>query len=340
MVRVAIAGVGFMGKTHLGVYQRLKGVEVVSLCDLRKENTEITSLEAAGNIATSAGLVDLSGARKFGDYSQMLAAGGFDVVDICLPTFQHAPCSIQALAAGYHVFCEKPLALSIAEADRVLAAVKKSGRLFSVGQCLRFWPAYAEIKRIIDSGAYGAPRYAELARFSAAPGWAWDGWTLDSKRSGNAALDLHIHDVDMVLYLFGRPKSVRASGVFEPDGGISHIATLYGYPGMTVSSTGGWIASDSFGFTMRALFILERATIELDFSKEPKVALYPAGGKKSPLVLPEGDGYYHELADFVAGVERGATSGVVTGESARESLGLCLLEIDSARRRKELAFRL
>jgi len=340
MVRVALTGLGFMGKTHLGVYQKLPDVQVVAVCDADKERLAISSLDAGGNIAASAGAIDLSSARTYTDYGAMLSEGGFDYVDICLPTSFHAEYTIKALDAGFHVFCEKPMGLSGAETDKMLRAVKRSGKLFSVGQCLRFWPAYTEVKKLLDSGRYGKVQYAEYARFSAPPGWGWDGWLLDGKRSGNAALDLHVHDVDMLLYLHGRPKSLRSNGTIERDGSISHIATIYTYDGFVVASTGGWNCSDSFGFNMRAFWVLDKASIELDFSKTSPVVVYPKGEPKYALDLPEGDGYYHELKDFTEGVAKGRSSGVVTGTSAAESVKLCLLEIDSARRRKELAVRL
>ena len=339
VVKVALSGVGFMGKTHLGTYQKLGNVEIVALNDVRRENMEITSLAAGGNIQTASDSIDLSHARKYEDFGEMLKSGGFDFVDICLPTCCHADYSIRAMDAGYHVFCEKPMALTALEADQMLAAVKRSDRLFSVGQCLRFWPAYVEVKKLLDSGKYGKVKYAEFARLSSPPTWGWDGWLLDGKRSGNAALDLHIHDVDMLLHLLGKPQSVRSTGVVEPDGSVSHIVSVYTYPGMAVSSTGGWNCSDSFGFNMRALFVLEGATIELDFSKDPVVALAPKGGKKAAVPLPAGDGYYHELADFTAGIAAGKLSGMVTGESAAESVKLALAEIESVKQGKEIPVR-
>jgi predicted dehydrogenase len=111
MVKVALTGVGFMGKTHLGIYQKLKNVEVVALCDVRKENTEITTLDAGGNIQASSGSIDLSKVRKYTDFGKLIGDGGFDIVDICLPTFLHAECSIRALEAGFNVHLKKPVDL-------------------------------------------------------------------------------------------------------------------------------------------------------------------------------------------------------------------------------------
>jgi predicted dehydrogenase len=113
---------------------------------------------------------------------------------------------------------------------------------------------------------------------------------------------------------------------------------VYDYPDWVVSSTGGWLCSKTFGFNMRALFALEKATIELDFSKQPVVMVYPQDSDKYALPLPEGDGYYYELQDFIAGVERGKLSGIVTPESAADSVKLCLAEIRSAKEHREIVF--
>ncbi len=135
----------------------------------------------------------------------MLADGSFDAVDVCLPTDMHPAVVTAALTAGFDVFCEKPLARTAAAADALAAAARSSGRLVAAGHCVRHWPAYAEASRIVASGRHGAPRYAELTRLSAPPTWSAGGWLADPARSGNAALDLHVHDADMVLQLFGPP---------------------------------------------------------------------------------------------------------------------------------------
>ena len=100
MVRVALAGLGFMGKTHIGAYLKIPGVEVAALWDPHEERLALSSLDNTGNIASASGPVDLGGARRYTDYRQMLSAGGFDFVDVCTPTFLHADFTIRALDAG------------------------------------------------------------------------------------------------------------------------------------------------------------------------------------------------------------------------------------------------
>ena len=336
MVRVAVAGIGFMGKTHLGVYQRLAGVEVVALYRRNPVTESYIDLAAGGNIDASGGRFDLAATRVYSEYEQMLHNGGFDFVDVCSPTHLHTEQAVQALEAGYHVFCEKPLALNLQDARRIVRTAKKAGKLLGVGMCLRYWPAFVEIKRILDSKIYGGVKYAEFARFSYPPGWSKGGWQHDQEKSGGAALDLHIHDADMVLYLFGKPLCVRSSAVRSAGGSMAHIATLYDYDDLVVQATGGWMCSDSYGFNMRAFFVLEQACIELDFSKSPPATVYPDGKESYALAYPEGDGYYYELKDFAESVQCGRLSGMVTPESAVDSLALCLAEIQSAGERAEI----
>ena len=289
-----------------------------------------------GNIAVSEMKTDLSHARKFTDFKKMLAAGGFDYVDLCVPTFLHKEFSILAMEAGYDVFCEKPMALTVDEADAMIAASKKTGKLLTIGQCLRFWPMYVKVKELIDSGSYGKVISAELARYSPSPTWSVDGWMEDGDLCGSAGLDLHIHDVDMIHFWFGAPKGVSSSGVKAPGGGFGHLATLYDYPEMTVTSVGDWLCADSFGLVMRALVVMEKAVINLDTSQPQALTVYVDGeGKFNPELDPM-DGYYHELTSFVNNVATRKAPTVVTPESARDSLKTVLAEISSAEHRKPI----
>lgn len=331
MVRVAVVGLGFMGKTHIGIYMGLAGAEVTALCDKGADRLELTSLDAGGNIESSSGAVDFSGVATYTDYDAMLAAGGFDAVDICLPTDLHVAFAVKALAAGYHVFVEKPLALDYESALEVAEAAEKSGRVCAVGQCLRFWPAYTEVKALIESGSLGRVRHAEFARYSPPAGWAAEGWLGDPARSGDASLDLHVHDVDMILWLFGAPSAVRSVGIPDGKGFFSHISSVYQYPNLSVLSSGGWAMSSSTPFNMRALYVLEKGVIDMDFSREQTVMVYPDGDDAYALELAGGDGYLHELTDFVARCETGTPSAVVSPRIAAESVRLARLEIESAR---------
>lgn len=329
MVRVGIVGLGMMGRTHLRAYGRIPGVAVAALCD-----SEVDLSDPAAILAESGFPSQDGGVRAYRSLEALLADGGVDAIDICLPSDLHCGATVAALRAGCHVMCEKPMALDVASTQRMIAAARESARLLSVGQCLRFWPAYVEIKRLIDSGAYGPVRTAFFERHSGPPSWG-RGWFADPARSGGALLDLHIHDVDMVLHLFGLPRSLVSTGLGQ--GGAAHVSTLYRYDDKVVASAGGWTASSSHGFNMRAFLTLERATISLDSAREDKLVVYPQGGKRQVPALPAGDGYEGELRDFIEGVRSGRLSGIVTAESAARSVRVCLEEARSIVEGREIA---
>ncbi len=329
MVTVAVIGLGMMGRTHLRAYGRIPGVRVAALCDSEVDLTDPGALLAEAGLAPQD-----AGVRTYRSLEALLADGGVDAVDICLPSDLHCDATVAALRAGCHVMCEKPMACDMVSTERMIAAARDSGRLLSVGQCLRFWPAYVEIKRLVDGGVYGAVRTAFFERHSGPPSWGRN-WFADPARSGGALLDLHIHDVDMVLHLFGLPRSLVSTGLGP--GGAAHVSTLYRYEDKVVASAGGWTASSTHGFNMRAFLTLERATISLDFARADKLVVYPERGEPQVPSLPAGDGYEGELRDFVDGIRAGRLSGIVTAESAARSVRVCLEERRSIVEGRELA---
>ena len=337
MVKIAVVGLGFMGKMHLSIYGQFDDVEVTALCDAHEEALKLGGPASETNIAVGDSSADVSGARRYTDFSRMLADGGFDFVDLCLPTHLHREYTVAALQAGYHVFCEKPMALTAEEGSDMIRASKKSGKLLTVGQCLRFWPMYVKLKEVIDSKQYGRVISGEFTRYSSTPLWSRDSWILDGSVSGNAALDMHIHDVDMIVHLFGRPRGVCAQGVKTMAEGFSHITTVYDYPDVAVNSVGNWVCSSGFGLAMRAFIVLEQAVVELDSTKQPMLTIIPDGGERIVPELDEKDGYYHELRSFADNVKTGSSPSVVTPESALESLEVTLAEINSAKKRSPVS---
>jgi len=322
-----------MGVTHLIALREMPGVEIAAVCDAHAERLDLRNLKVEGNLQT----VDLSlegcNIRTYTDYDQMLSDGGFDFVDICLPTFLHENFSLRALEAGHHVFCEKPLSLEPESGRRMIRKAEETGRLLGVGHCLRFWPGWVETRELIESGAYGRVTAAHLSRLSARPGWTDGGWMLDYEKSGGPVLDLHIHDADMVRYLFGDPRSLRSTGIVDGQGRVAYISTVYDFgSGPAVSSSGGFVSSGSFPFEASAVFNLEGAVVKIG----AEVTVFPDQGEAYALEVAPGDGYYWELKDFVTCVEEGRPSRVVTPEDAVASIELCRAELRSVLEKREI----
>jgi len=321
MVKIALAGFGFMGKTHLDAYQQLPNVQVVAVCT----SSQRVQAKLPGEIP------------HFTSFAAMVDAGGFDAVDICLPTHFHRENAIYALRRGFHVLCEKPLAARLEDCREMIREARSTERALIVAHCLRYWPTYAAAKRLVDSMDYGKVLHIELNRFSPRPNWSADNWLSSAELSGGAALDLHIHDTDLLMHLFGVPKSVYSHGLSTVDGGVHHITTLYRYPDFVAVATGGWTTSDSYGFRMQARLLLEKATVEINPAGSSEVMVYPTGQAPYALDSTKGEGYLPQLSAFINAVESSDFSGLVDGEEAARSVGLCLLEIESVRYEREVA---
>src|SRR4051812_17139735 len=143
MVGIGIVGIGFMGMIHYLAARRLDGARVVALCsrDPKKRAGDWTGIR--GNFGPPGTQMDLSGVAAHAEFDAMLADPNVGLVDLCVPTDQHADLAVRALEAGKHVLVEKPIALSLAEADAMTAAARASGRLLMVAHVLPFFPEFA-----------------------------------------------------------------------------------------------------------------------------------------------------------------------------------------------------
>jgi predicted dehydrogenase len=332
-VNVAVVGLGMMGTTHFRGYQEIPEAEVVAVCDVSGKKLSGDWSEAAGNIDTgSAARQDLSSLTTYDDLADLLADDAVDLVDLCVPTFQHADFTVQALEAGKHVMCEKPMGRTPDECARMIAAAEKAGRVLAVGHVLRFWPEYVLIKEMIDDGRYGKVTSATLTRLSPRPGWTWENWILDESRSGGAPLDLHIHDADTVQWFFGRPERVTAVGAEEAKA-MGHITAAYHWAdGPAVVAEGGWDYPASFPFRMEASLVFEKAAVEFSTRTSPTLAVYEEGAEEPVHPdVPEADGYTEELRYVVGCVDRGETPDRLPVEEAASAVALVAAEMQAAR---------
>src|SRR5262245_29222296 len=129
MVRIGIVGIGFMGRIHYLASQRLSGARVTAVCSRDPAKLAGDWRSTRGNFGPEPGTVDLSGGKKYAALADLLADTEIDLIDVCTVTDQHAPMALAALKAGKHVLVEKPIALSPADADALLAAAGAAGKL-------------------------------------------------------------------------------------------------------------------------------------------------------------------------------------------------------------------
>ena len=298
-LKVGLLGLGGMGLTHLNQYRRLERegfpVKLVAVCD--KDEQKLNGQFVSGNIPAASENVDLSDYRLYRDVDAFLNEGlGF--IDIVLPTQLHDEMTIKALNKGFHVLCEKPMAITSERAIPMLHAAQASEKKLMIAHCLRFWPEYEYLKHVVSEETYGKVLSAQFYRGGPAPLWSSDNWMLDPSRSGGPLLDLHIHDVDIIHWLFGMPKQVSA--LMADKAGFDVISAHYAYEdGKVVQASADLSLPGDIPFQMTYRVHLQNATITLD---QGGLKVYETGKKPEVLDLGGDDGYYREIKYFVEAI--------------------------------------
>jgi predicted dehydrogenase len=215
-----------------------------------------------------------------------------------------------------------------------------------VGQVLRFFPEFAHIKQVLESGEYGNLGALHLKRVISKPTWARDDWFADTSKTGGAVVDLHIHDADFVHYLFGMPQHVFASGLVGPDGQVGYLVTEYLYDNQNrcVTAASGAVAMSGVMFEHGFDAYFERATLRYNSlpydaasgDRPLPLTIYTEDGQKHVPELAIKDAFAAELAAAVEGARTGTAPPTLDGRSARDSLRLVLAEAESARSRRLL----
>ncbi len=290
-IKIGIIGTGSISNTHLEAYKKNPNVELYAFCDINEERLK--------TMAEKYGVT-----RTFTDMHEMLKLEEIDAVSVCTWNSQHAPCTIAALNAGKHVLCEKPMATSAKEAREMKAAAEKNGKLLMIGFVRRFGNDCAILQDFIDNGYFGDLYYAKASylRRKGNPG----GWFGDKSRSGGGPLiDLGVHVIDLVRYLFGNPKPVSVYGAtFQKLFDRKDVKDTIGYS--AASKTDNDIcdvedlASAMIRFDNGAVLHIE-ASFSLNLKKdEGKIELFgtKAGAKLDPSLE-----IYSDINNYMANVQ-------------------------------------
>jgi predicted dehydrogenase len=200
-LKVAIVGAGFITRIgHLPGYSTA-GADVVGLCDLLPERAEA--------LAKQYPVVQ----RVYTDWREMLERERPDVVSVCLPNVLHEEPVVAALEQGAHVLCEKPLAPTVAAAERMFAAAKRTGRRLMAAQNFRWSPGTMAVKAAVDEGQIGEVYYAEATALRRMGIPSWGDFHRSELSAGGPLLDIGVHLLDQTLWLMGNPRAVRVSAM-------------------------------------------------------------------------------------------------------------------------------
>ncbi len=338
MVGIGIVGIGFMGMIHYLAAGKVAGARVSAICsrDHAKLAGDWTSIR--GNFGPTGTQMDLSGLARHAEFEAMIADPTVDLIDLCVPNDQHASLAIRALEAGKDVLVEKPIALSVAEADAMLDAARMSGRLLMVAHVLPFFPEFAYAAEAVASGRFGPLKAAHLNRVISKPDWS--AGIADADRSGGPAIDLHIHDTHFIGLVCGLPRAVHSRGIVEGRE-VRHLTTQYLYDGPeapAVSAVSGALSQSGRPFAHGFDLYLEKATLSYasaNMAGEGQVAplalILPDGRVERPELGSDDpvDAFAAELGVAVESVNRREAQPRLSADLARQALMICRAEIES-----------
>ncbi len=308
-LRAAVIGVGYLGRFHAQKYAALsaanRGVELVGVVDAHAETAQRVAKEL--------------GVAAFTDYRELLAGGKIDLVSVASTTETHHAVARDCLAAGVHVLAEKPITVTVAQADELIALADAKHLVLQVGHLERFNPAWLAVKDQIKR-----PVFIEAHRMAPFKARGID---------VSVVLDLMIHDLDLILPLVASPVAdLRASGVSVLTDGIDIANARIEFANGCVANL---TASRTSTASLRRLRVFQHHEyISVDFG-DRRIGI---SKRRDALVegeepidtetfqQPPGDALMTEIEAFVAAVTNG-TAPVVSGREGRDALAIAL-EID------------
>ena len=309
-LRIAVLGTGRIGRMHAEhIAFRVPNALLVAVVDLK--------VDLAHECAVACGIDDYGTS-----VDAILSRQDVDAVAICTASTTHTDIIIAAAAAGKHIFCEKPIDLTLNRIDSALKAVKDAGVMLQVGFQKRFDPSYRRVRRAIDSGEIGTPHSVHIASRDPAPP------PIEFLRtSGGLFLDMTIHDFDMSCYLMGHDvDTVYAAAAVRVDPAIGEIGdvdtatvVLQYHDGTLLTIENSRLSA--FGYDQRVEVFGSKGSIRVDHAYPNATILATRDGVRRDVPYHffldrYKDAYIEEMRAFTDAVLAGASS-PLSGEEAR-----------------------
>jgi len=316
MVRLGLLGAGHFAKRHIAALERLNDRACLT-CFARNRTEPFPEAEALGaeRVPTESLLNDTD----------------VDAVLLAVPNHLHHAYALEALEHGKHVFCEKPMALTVEDADAMIAAARATGNVLMIGHLTRYSAIYMAVAEVLASGELGAPVSAHASRRQRKAGGSW---RMEPAAGGGAPLDLLVHDFDLVNWYLGPPETIMAKGDKQPEGAYQSMMVLLSRNDSLASVEGGFVLDESEPFRATLQLLCEGGRITVDTAnatnpvcvtrkaREPRSL--PLDGGSDPVV-----GVAGELEEFLDVIE-GAAPRRLRLEDARTAVACAALAVQSA----------
>lgn len=333
--RFGIIGCGRISKIHTAVISELNGAELTAVCDIVRERAEAYAQKLNCEVYT--------------DYREMLKKKDIDVINICTPTHMHAQMAIDAAEAGKHVVSEKPIAITLNDADTMIETCKKNGvKLFVVKQN-RYNPPIIKLKEALDQGRFGKIFYGKTAVYWQRDQSYYDEniWFKNRKMGGGVLINQASHNIDMLCWLMGPVKSVYAKidtmthKIETEDFGIGMVKFKSGAWGIIEATTSVYPKNIEGSITIFG----ENGSVKVGGIQMNEMQLWEfkdvksedSGYSRYSTIPPDVYGYGHiEFMKEVLRVLNGKNVNYVDGNEGKVSLELISAMYESAKIGKEV----
>ncbi|MDR1153749.1 MAG: Gfo/Idh/MocA family oxidoreductase [Bacteroidales bacterium] len=324
MLQIGLLGAGMIGKIHVDGFLSMnsKIARYTAVCDI--DETKRNDFAQRYNF------------RVFADLDGMLADPDIDIVDLCLPSFMHEQFAVRIVKAKKHILIEKPIAFTLEAARNIFAAARENGVRTMVAQVIRFWPEYAKVKEICDSGALGdivtvyAGRLGQMV--------TWVDWYKDPAKSGETLMNLTQHDIDFLHYLLGKPVSAYSAGTCDASNNYNDVMNIFRFEcGANAMVDGSLSMTAGYPFTMRMRVLGTRGTLEftytagenIDSESASMLMWYRPGEKGKKVEVEDYDPYGKEIEYFAGCIITGKDPETVSEQSVMQVLASILAARES-----------
>jgi myo-inositol 2-dehydrogenase/D-chiro-inositol 1-dehydrogenase len=314
-LHVGIVGAGWIAAVHGNAYRTSPGVRITAVTDPVPAKAER--------------LAEQTGARAVRDLDELIASG-VHIVDVCTPPQSHADVAVQALEAGLHVFCEKPLARTLDDARRIVQAAAAAPGILTVGHVSRYEPDHASAKALLDQGQIGRLRMVTHSTTTSLPGWSEAGWLADSAKSGGPLLDQAVHSFDYFGWLTGS-RAVRINAIAADSGAgpSTYCLATVRYADDTIAQAEvSWAHPPARGFKLAVELVGTDGRLTWNYDQLMGGVLFPREGEPEWYDVLADRGFTAEMRDFTDAIRAGAPS-PVPAEEALESLRVALAAVES-----------
>ncbi len=274
-MKIGLIGCGGIGDTHnkaLKAISKEFDIEVVALADCRED-----FLKKAKELWPNS--------EEYTQGFDLIDQAQVDVVHICLPSYLHTSHAVKAMDKGLDVLIEKPVCITEEDCKLLLEAQNRTGAKVMIGHVLRFFEEYKYLKNVFESKKYGKLNAIEMGRKGGDVLWGFEDWFHDVKKSGSVMLDLHVHDVDFLHYLLGKPDTMEVEVDRRDNGLVHHVKTKFQYGSIPAIAEGLWDMSPSRDFEAYFQAAFDQGTLIFNSNATSSLLFHDREGAIVPITI-------------------------------------------------------